>query len=71
MDELKLKSKMLRGVISKLVSTTIQKKCGYNTNIQLNDLNIVIDDKAHLHLDVDLEMDCQELMKIVKSIGLD
>lgn len=72
MDELKIKSKFMRNLLTKVISKMIQKKCGYKIDIQLNDLDItVIDGKAHLHTDIDLEIDNNEFMKIVKSIDLD
>ena len=71
MDELKIKSSLIRNLITKLISKTLEKKLGYKVNIQLNDLDVkVVDGDAHLHLDVNLDMDNQEFMKIVKSIAL-
>ena len=44
---------------------------GYNIDIQLNGLRTtVIDDKTHVHLDVDLELTKEELNKLLKSIGV-
>lgn len=72
MDELKIKSKLMRNLLTKAISKMIQKKYGYKIDIQLNDLDVsIVDGKAHLHTDIDLEIDNNEFMKIVKSIGLD
>lgn len=72
MDELKITSKFMRNLLTKAISKLIQKKFGYKVDIQLNDLNVIIvDGKAHLHTDVNLEIDNNEFLKIVKSIGLD
>ena len=69
MDEMRIVSKFTRGIISKAM--IIRKKTGYNIDIQLNEAITTINDgKTHLHLDVDAELDKDELMSILKSIGL-
>lgn len=71
MDEMKIVSKFTRGIISKILKTVIHKKTGYEVDIRLNEVTTTISDgKTHLHLDVDAEIDKDELMKILKSIGL-
>lgn len=71
MDEMKIVSKFTRGIVSKILKTVIHKKTGYDVDIQLNEVITTISDgKTHLHLDVDAELSKDELMKILKSIGL-
>lgn len=71
MDEMKIVSKFTRGIISKAVRMIVHKKTGYDIDIQLNDVAVtIVDGKAHLHLDVDAELDKDELAKVLKSIGL-
>lgn len=71
MDEVKIVSKFTRSVISKLVKVVLHKKLGYNVDIQLNDVKATITDgKTHVHLDVDAELSKEELLKILKNIGL-
>lgn len=71
MDEMKIGSKFTTGIISKLVSMVIRKKFGYEVELKLNEVNAtVINGKTHVHLDVDAELDKEELMKILTSIGL-
>lgn len=71
MDEMKIGSKFTTSIISKLVGMAIRKKFGYEVELKLNEVNAtVIDGKTHVHLDVDAELDKEELMKILKSIGL-
>lgn len=71
MDEVKIVSKFTRSVISKLIKTVLHKKLGYNIDIQLNEVNTTITEgKTHVHLDVDAELDKDELLKILKNIGL-
>jgi hypothetical protein len=71
MDEVKIVSKFTKGVISKLIKAILYKKLGYNVDIQLNEVNTTITDgNTHIHLDVDAELDKDELLKILKDIGL-
>ena len=71
MDELKLNlsSKFMRGIVTKLIAKAIYKKTGYKIGVELNSINVeVVNGKAHIHADVDAEIDNEELMKIVKTI---
>ncbi|SCJ64105.1 Uncharacterised protein [uncultured Clostridium sp.] len=71
MDEMRIVSKFTRGIISKAIKMVIRNKTGYNIDIQLNEaITTISDGKTHLHLDVDAELDKDELMSILKSIGL-
>ena len=69
MDEMRIVSKFTRGIISKAIKMVIRKKTGYNIDIQLNEAITTISD-GKTHLDVDAELDKDELMSILKSIGL-
>lgn len=72
MDEMKITTKLMRGVLSKLVAGALHKKLGCNIGVQFNEASAsVVDGKAHLHLSVDAELDNSELMKLLKSVGLD
>lgn len=71
MDEMKIVSKFTTNVISKLVKMVLRKKLGYDADIQLNEIKTTITDgKTHIHLDVDAELDKEELLKILKNVGL-
>ena len=71
MDEMRLESKFTTGLVSKIARKAVSTKLGYDVDIQLNKLRTtVIDDKTHVHLDVDLELTKEELDKLLKSIGL-
>lgn len=71
MDEMNIVSKFTKNVISKLVKKVLHKRLGYNVDILLNEMNVTITDgKAHVHLNVDAELEKDELMKILKNIGL-
>ena len=71
MDELKMKlsTKFMRGIVSKLIAKAISKKLGYKVDIQLNDLDIsVIDGDANINANVEVKINNEEFVKIMKSI---
>jgi len=71
MDEMKIESKFTTAIVSKLVERAARKKFGYDIDVKLNHFRtVVLDDKTHVHLDVDLELSKEELDKLLKSIGL-
>lgn len=71
MDEMRIVSKFTRGIVSKILKTVIHKKTGYNVDIQLNEITAKISDgNTYLHLDVDAELGKEELINILKGVGL-
>ncbi len=71
MDEMKITSKFTTNMISRLVRRMLRKKLGYDIAIQLHEMNTrIIDGKAHIHLDVDAEIDKGELVKLLNAVGL-
>lgn len=72
MDEVKIKTKLMKNILSRLISTLIRKKTGYKVKVQLNDIDVVINDStAHIHLDVDGDINIDEFKKISQIIGLE
>lgn len=70
MDEMKITSKFTTNMISKIIKKLLLKKLGYDLGIQLNAVKVTIDDgKAHLHLDVDAELEKDEFTKIIKQVA--
>lgn len=72
MDEMKIKlsTKFMRGLVSKLIARAIYKKTGCKVEIQLNDLDIsVIDGETSIGANVEVKLNSNEFMKIMKSIG--
>lgn len=68
---MKIESKFITGIVSKIAKKVVRDKLDYHIDIQLNGLRTtVIDDKTHVHLDVDLELTKEELNKLLKSIGV-
>lgn len=73
MDEMKIKlsSKFMMGIVSKLITKTLKKKLGYNIDIQLNDLDIsVIDGETKIAVNIEAKIDSAEFTKIVTGIGM-
>lgn len=71
MDEMKIVSNFTKGIISKILKTVIRKKFGYNIDVELNGITAMVNDgNMNIHLDVDAKMEKEELMKILKNIGL-
>ena len=73
MDEMKMKlsTKFMKNVLSKLISKALYKKFGYKIDIRLNDINVeFIDGETNIHADVDLKLDKEEFAKIIKSSDL-
>ena len=68
---MKIGAKFTTGILSKLIAMLIRKKFRYDVELKLNEVNAtVIDGKTHDHLDVDAELEKDELIKILKNIGL-
>lgn len=71
MDEMKIESKFMTGIVSKIAKKVVRNKLGCNADIQLNGFRTtVIDDKTHIHLDLDVELTKEELNTLLKSIGI-
>ena len=72
MDEMKvnLSTKFMRGIVAKLIAKSIYKKYGYKVNIQLNELNVnVVDGATRIHTNVEVQLNSDEFMKIMKTVG--
>lgn len=71
MDEMRIGSKFITGIISKLLVTVVKQKLGYNIDLKLNVVNATVGDgKAHVHLDIDAEVSNEEIMRILSGVGL-
>ena len=74
MDELKMRltTRFMRNLVSKLISRSIHKKYGYKVDIQLNDLDVsIIDGETEINVNAKVKLDSKEFVKIIKSMGLD
>ena len=68
MDEMKIQSKFMTGLVSRIVKKVLRTKLGCEVDIQLNEFRTtVIDDKTHVHLDLDADLTKEELNKLLES----
>lgn len=73
MDELKinLTTKFTKSIVSKLIAMLIRKKVGSNIDVLINNLNVIANDgKIQIHADLDAEMTNEDLINLIKRIGL-
>ena len=71
MDEMKLNlsTKLMRGMLAKLLSKMIKAKYGYKVNIHFSEIELdMLDGQTHLHVNADLDLSSDEFKKIMKSI---
>lgn len=71
MDEMKLKlsTRFMKNMVSKLISKMIYKKYGYKVSVQFKELDVsIIDGETHMNAGVEVKLDSSEFMKIVKSL---
>ena len=72
MDESKIKTKLMRGMLSKVIEMLIHTKTGYKVKIQLNDVDVTINESiAHIHLDVVGGLCVNEFTKIQRIHGIE
>ena len=72
MDELCIKTKFMRNMLSNILETVLRKKTGYKVKIQLNAIQVSITEEvAHIHIDVNGEMNINEFKKISRIIELE
>lgn len=68
---MKIESKFMTGIASRLIRKIVRDKLGYDIDVHLNGFRTtVLEEKTHVHLDVDLELTKDELNKLIKSIGI-
>ena len=71
MDEMKLKLStfFMRDAASKIISKTAKNKLGYDVDVKLNGFDIeTIDGKAHVHINLDAEMNMEDIKKLIKKL---
>lgn len=71
MDEMKIKinTKLMRGVLSKLISGVIYKKTGVKPDISINNIEAeLLSGKIHFHLDVNGAVDESIFVKLNRII---
>ena len=71
LDEMRIASKWMTSLVSKIINLVLHKKLGYDINVKLNEVRAISnDEKLKVHLDVDCELTREELSKIIESMGL-
>ena len=69
MDEMRIRTGLMRSLVGKLIAKKIKRKTGYKVKIDLHDLQVtVIDGVAHLTLSVDTEMNNVEFKKLIHGL---
>ena len=70
MDEMKITSNFMTGIVSRFVNGWLKKK-GFNAKVKLNGIQVnMYEEKAHIHLDIDADLSKEELGKLLKGVGL-
>lgn len=70
MDEIKMKlsTKLMRGIVSKMLSKIISNKIGCRVDVRFNKLEILsTDGKIHLNTDLNAEMAIDDFVKFFKT----
>lgn len=69
MDEMKIKSAFMTGLISKVLKKMLKRKLGVDIDICLNEVVVsVVDGKTHAHIDADCELQKEQLLKLMKGM---
>ena len=67
--KLKLTTKFMRGIVSKLIERSIYKKYGYRVNVQLNDLDIsIVDGETTINTNVEAKISSEEFKKMMTKL---
>lgn len=72
MDEMKVKlsTKFMRNLVSKLISDAISKKLGCKMNIQLNALDAsIVDGETKISTNVEATLNKEGFIKLMESIS--
>ena len=71
MDEMKLHTKFMKNIVSKLIAKSIYKKYGYKVDINLGDLSVNIDDgETIIDSNVTIRIDSDSFKKIMTNMIL-
>ena len=71
MDEMKLSTKLMKGLIANLIKKALKKKLGCEVKLNLNDFYITYDEtNAKVHLDLNAERDKDNLETVLLANDL-
>lgn len=72
MDELKITSKLMTAIVSKGIEKALKKKLGCKIDIRVHEIGITVnDEKAHVYLNAEGDVNINEFKKFTKVIGLE
>lgn len=70
--KIKLSTRFMRSMVSKLIARTVFKQFGFKPKINLNEIDIeAVNDKIRIHISVDGEIDQKDLLRITGLINLE
>lgn len=71
-DIMQIKTKFMRGMLSKLIGMAIKTKFGCKVKVDLEDIDIRINEEnAHIHVSGGIDMKIDDLKKFTKVISED
>lgn len=72
-DGMFLGSAFTRGIVSRIIERTLRKKLGAEVEFSLGQFRVTFDKtgRAYAHVDADISMDGESLVKLLKERGLD
>lgn len=74
MDELRISSKLMNHVLSRLIRSKVKKHCGRNVNVSFNQIVATVQDgdKVKVHIELDADTTSMEFEKLMMTmLGLD
>ena len=71
-DLMQIKTKFMRGMLSKLIGLAIKTKFGYKVKVDLEDIDVRIDEEnAHVHVSGNVDMKVNDLKKFLSIANED
>ena len=69
MDNMKIESKIMTGLIGKVIERLLRKKTGRDVKVQLNELGVqnITDDVISAKINLEVRMSKKELSKLLES----
>ena len=70
MDEMRIETGFMQGILARIVTKAMLKKIGVNLNLNFNDpIRVQFDgEQAVIHLNVNAELSKQDLARLVKDL---
>jgi len=70
MDEMRIETGFMQGILARIVTKAMSKKIGVNLNLNFNDpISVQFDgEQAVIHLNVNAKLSKQDLARLVKDL---